>query len=147
MIVAFFGHRDTPSEIQPQLERTLVDLIVQHNATHFYVGHNGNFDNLVHQTLQKLSAYYPHISAFVILSHFPINHASSFSHDTLPTIYPEGLELIHPRYAIIRRNRWMVEHCDCVVAYVTHNFGGAAEFLRLAERRKKLIYNLACYSL
>ena len=32
MVVTFFGHRNTPIIIEPVLERTLTDLIVNENA-------------------------------------------------------------------------------------------------------------------
>ena len=36
------------------------------------------------------------------------------------TMFPEGLELVHPRYAIERRNGWMLERSDYFVTYVHH---------------------------
>ncbi len=143
MIVTFLGHRDAPSEIQPHLERQLTDLIEDYNATCFYVGNNGNFDRLVQYTLQNLSVRYSQISFFIVLAYLPTNHCASLSSCEIPTIFPEGLEFSHPKYAIAKRNHWMIDHSDCVVAYVSHNFGGASQFLRLAERKKKLIFNLA----
>ena len=55
---------------------------------------------------------------------------------------PEGLELVHPRYAIERRNRWMLERSDYVVTYVHHGWGGAAKFAALAERQGKRMIRL-----
>ena len=36
------------------------------------------------------------------------------------TMFPEVLELVHPRYAIERRNGWMLERSDYFVTYVHH---------------------------
>lgn len=36
------------------------------------------------------------------------------------TMFPEGLELVHPCYAIERRNGWMFERSDYFVTYVHH---------------------------
>ena len=55
MTVTFFGHKDTPKEIEPTLRTTLVDLIENHGATEFYVGNNGNFDTMVRRQLENLS--------------------------------------------------------------------------------------------
>lgn len=55
------------------------------------------------------------------------------------TIYPD-LESVPKRYAIVHRNRWMVEKSDILIAYVTHNWGGAAKMLEYAEQKKKVIY-------
>ena len=43
----FFGHKDTPKEIEPTLRSTLVDLIENKNVLKFYVGNHGNFDYMV----------------------------------------------------------------------------------------------------
>ena len=37
----------------------------------------------------------------------------------------------------------MVEQADVVVAYVTHNWGGAAAMLRYAERKGKRAINIS----
>ena len=63
--------------------------------------------------------------------------------DTIPdSILPEGIELVHPRYAISWRNQWMIERSVYVIAYVTHNFGGAARFVDEAKRKGKTVINL-----
>lgn len=46
------------------------------------------------------------------------------------------------RYAICRRNRWMLEHADCVVTYIRHAYGGAARYAALAARQGKEILPL-----
>ena len=57
------------------------------------------------------------------------------------TVYPP-LESVPKRYAISRRNEWMVCESDGVVAYVMRGFGGAAKTLDYARRKKKAII---CY--
>lgn len=61
----------------------------------------------------------------------------------LPTLLPEGIERVPGRFAISWRNRWLLEHCDVVVCYVTHSWGGAAKFVQLAKKRGKSVCNLA----
>lgn len=46
------------------------------------------------------------------------------------------------RFAISRRNQWMVEQADIVIAYVIHSFGGAATTLRYAYKKHKNIVRL-----
>lgn len=36
----------------------------------------------------------------------------------------------------------MIEHADYVVTYVTHLFGGAAQFSALAKSKGKIIYDI-----
>ena len=54
------------------------------------------------------------------------------------TVYPP-LESVPRRFAISRRNEWMVSESDVVVAYVIRGFGGAPRTLDYARRKKKPI--------
>ena len=139
MTCTFFGHRDTPKETEPALRLTLIDLIENKNVTVFYVGNNGNFDTMVRSQLEALSQTYP-ITYSVVLAYLP---TEKNKYDNLTnTIYPEGLETVPKRFAISRRNKWMIQQSDIVVTYVTHNFGGAAQFKALAERMGKAVIKL-----
>ena len=140
MTVTFFGHKDTPKEIEPTLRTTLIDLIENHGATEFYVGNNGNFDTMVRRQLEDLSLTYP-ITYNVVLAYLPTK--KSEYDDFTNTIYPEGIETVPKRFAISWRNKWMIQQSDIVVTYVTHNFGGAAQFKELAERQGKMIIELS----
>ena len=139
MTVTFFGHKDTPKEIEPTLRTTLVDLIKNHGATEFYVGNNGNFDTMVRRQLENLSQTYP-ITYNVVLAYLPTKK-SEYDDDT-NTILPEGIETAPKRFAISYRNKWMVGQADIVVTYVTHGFGGAAQFKAMAERQGKTVIEL-----
>ena len=139
MTATFFGHKDTPKEIEPTLRSTLIDLIENKNVNVFYVGNNGNFDIMVHRQLEDLSQTYP-ITYSVVLAYLPTekNKYDDLTH----TIYPEGLETVPKRFAISWRNKWMIQQSDVVVTYVTHNFGGAWQFKEMAEQLQKMVVNL-----
>ncbi len=140
MTVTFFGHKDTPKEIEPTLRATLVDLIENHGATVFYVGNNGNFDIMVRRQLEDLSKTYL-INYSVVLAYLP---GKKSEHDNLTsTILPEGIETAPKRFAISWRNKWMIQQSDVVVTYVTHSFGGAPQFKALAERQGKTVIELS----
>ena len=140
MTVTFFGLKDTPKEIEPTLRATLVDLIENHGATEFYVGNNGNFDTMVRRQLENLSQTYP-ITYNVVLAYIPTKKNEYEDHSN--TILPEGIETVPKRFAISYRNKWMVEQSDVVVTYVTHSFGGAAQFKTMAERQGKTVIELS----
>lgn len=134
MACTFFGHKDTPKEIEPTLRSTLIDLIENKNVTVFYVGNNGNFDTMVRRQLEDLSQTYP-ITYSVVLAYLP---TEKNKYDNLTnTIYPEGLETVPKRFAISWRNKWMIQQADVVVTYVTHSYGGAVKFKEMALRQGK----------
>ena len=142
MTVTFFGHKDTPKEIEPTLRSTLIDLIENKNVTVFYVGNNGNFDTMVRHQLEDLSRIYP-ITYSVVLAYLP---TEKNKYDNLTnTIYPEGLETVPKRFAISWRNKWMMQQSGIVVTYVTRNFGGAVQFKEMAMKQKKNVVELSSY--
>lgn len=138
----FFGHRDCPEAVRPKLREVLVELIERHGVDRFYVGRQGAFDAMVRSVLRELTELYPHISYAVVLERLP-GPRDQAVWDFSDTIFPEGLELVPPRFAISRRNLWMLKQADLVVTYVTHGWGGAAQFGEKARRQKKTVINLA----
>ena len=134
----FFGHRDCPSSIKPKLREILIDLIENYAVDMFYVGQQGSFDGIVHSVLKELVSLYPHIRYTVVLERLPLKDARDYS----DTMLPEGIETVHPRFAIPWRNKWMLKQSDYVVTYITHSWGGAAQFAEKAERQKKTILRL-----
>ncbi len=139
-ICCFFGHRDTPISIESKLEQTIIDLIENKSVDTFYVGNQGGFDFMVRKTLKKLKAKYPHINYSVVLAYMPVK--KNEYEDYSDTIYPDGLENVPRKFAIDRRNKWLVDNSDYVIAYISRSFGGAAKFYDLAMKHKKEVINL-----
>ena len=134
----FFGHRDCPASIKPKLEEVLIDLIEQKSVDVFYIGSNGSFDRIVISTLRDLKLVYPHISYFTVLAYLPQNSQDN----DCDTIFPEGIENVPKRFAILWRNRWMIDRAEYVVTFVTHSFGGAAKSSEIALQLGKNVINL-----
>ena len=140
MVCTFFGHKDTPKEIEPTLRSTLINLIENKNVTVFYVGNNGNFDTMVRRQLENLSQTYP-ITYNIVLAYIPTKKSEYDSFTN--TLLPEGIETIPKRFAISWRNKWMIQQSDVVVTYVTHSFGGAVKFKEIAEKQGKMVIELS----
>lgn len=96
----------------------------------------GNFDYLCASTLRELKKQHPTIKLILVL---PYLNSSMMTEGYDETVYPP-LESVPKRFAISRRNEWMVRESDIVVAYVTHGWGGAAKTLEYARRKKKQIF-------
>lgn len=136
----FFGHRECPDSIKVRLRVVLIDLIVNHGVDMFYVGNQGQFDAIVRSVLRELKKEYPKINYAVVLAYMPGKQTEYDDYsDTMP---PEGIESVHPRYAISWRNNWMLRQSDYVVTYITHSWGSAAQFAEKAKRQKKTVINL-----
>ena len=137
---SFFGHRDCPSDLKPLLKYVILDLIATHGVDMFYVGHQGGFDGLVRGVLRELEQEYSEVRYAVVLAYMPSE--CPVLGDTSDTMLPEGIELVHPRYAISWRNNWMLQQSDFVIAYVAHSWGGAAQYMKKAIRSGKTVINL-----
>ena len=130
----FFGHRDCPSSIKGKLHKEIERLICNHGVDTFYVGTQGNFDRMAYTALVELRKLYQQITVYRVLAYMP----KPYDIDTVDTIVPEGIENAHPRYAIIKRNHWMIDRSDYVIAYVTHTFGGAYQAVERAKKKGKI---------
>ena len=139
----FFGHRDCPRSIQSKLREVLVDLIEKYAVDMFYVGRQGAFDEIVRSVLKELVSVYPHIHYAVVLERMPHKREKFDTRDYADTILPEGIETVHPRFAISWRNNWMLKRADHVICYVNHSWGGAAQFVEKAIKQGKVVINLA----
>ena len=142
MTATFFGHRNAPDTIKPILRKAIVDLIENRGVDLFYVGNQGSFDRTAISVLRGLKEEYPKIQYYVVLAYVPHNKERLGLEEGDSTVYPECLDKTPPKYAIIKRNRWMLERADFVITYVTHITGGAADFKALAESKGKTVINL-----
>ena len=135
----FFGNSDSPSDIRCKLKSTLTELIEKEGVTLFYVGNNGKFDSLVQGVLEELSAVYERLEYYIVLAYLPTEKDGLVPERTL---YPEGLEKVPKRFAIDKRNLWMLGESDYAVTYVQKTFGCAQKFKALAERKNRKVREL-----
>ena len=136
MTVAFCGHAQISQS--EKIEKWLYDVtqkLIEQGATTFYLGGYGDFDSLAASVLREQKKQYPQIELVLVLAYLNTGRNTS-GYDS--TVYPP-LETVPRRFAISHRNRWMVESADVVVAYVLHDWGGAATTLRCVRQKKKQI--------
>ena len=133
----FFGHRECYGLDSQVLQQAIEDLIHK-GANTFYVGNQGQFDSAVYSCLKQLRKKHPHIRVCIVLAYLPTENNEY--DDMTDTMYPE-IEG-HPKFAIKRRNRWMIDHSDFLLCYINHTWGGAYKFAQLAKHRGKTVINL-----
>lgn len=143
MTCCFFGHKDAPPSIYDTLEEAIEKIIAEDNVTEFLVGNQGQFDGMVLKALRRIKEKYPHVSYNIVLAYMPAEKEECNPYDFGETMLPEGIENVHPRYAISWRNKWIVNEADVVIAYVTHTWGGAARYMEMAAKKGKQIINIA----
>ena len=138
----FFGHRDC-CELDADVLKGAIEALIRNGVDTFYVGNQGQFDAMVFRALLALKKTYPHISVSVVLAYLPVKKEETEPYQDY-SIYPEGLETGPKRFAIQRRNLWMIEsaaggYCLC---YIHHTWGGACKFARRAKSRGLVLVNL-----
>lgn len=136
----FFGHRDAPESIKPKLKDNIKRLIIEYNVTDFYVGNNGSFDSIVTSVLKEIVIEYPDVSYSIVLEYLPNKRDQEQEKNTL---YPFGIESVPKRYCISWRNKWLIEHSQFVICYVTHITGGASRFMEMALKKGRTVINLS----
>ena len=137
MTATFCGHSKLYNqfgEFSQWLDLILPSLI-EGGATTFYLGGYGDFDSLAAAAVRRQKATYPQIEAVLVLAYLN-REIDASRYDS--TTYPP-LENVPPRYAIVKRNEWMVRESGVVISGVTHEWGGAAKTLDYARRKQKVI--------
>lgn len=137
MTCTFFGNRVIYRSIDDTLEEVLIDLIENKGVTLFYVGNHGKFDAMVLRHLKKLSIQYP-IKYWVVVAYIPKKAEKDQEKNIL---YP-SLEHVPPRYAIVKRNEWMLERADYVVAFIDDITGNAERMREKALKKGKTVINV-----
>ena len=137
MTVTFCGHSelsDRDSTIRAWLSATVESLILR-GAKLFYLGGYGDFDSMAASVVWEQKQKYPEIESLLVL---PYLDSSLNRNGYDGTTYPP-LEKVPRRFAIIKRNEWMVDNSSVLVGYVLYEWGGAVKTLKYAQRKKKEI--------
>ena len=139
MIVTFCGHRDAFDETRVGAELAdIVATLVAQGADTFYLGGYGRFDTLAALAVRRVQTGGAGLRSVVVLP-YPDRRVDASLYNE--SIYP-ALEGVPRRLAILKRNEWMVEQADIVVAHVTRGWGGAAQMLDYAIRCGKTVYRI-----
>ena len=139
MLVTFCGHKDVAKEAQvkEKLEAVIASLI-EEGATEFYLGGYGSFDSMAAKTVREMKKTHPEVQGILVIPYMDRDYNKDLYDGS---VYPP-IENAPLRFAISKRNEWMVDQADVVVAYVTHDWGGANTTLEYAKRKKKRIISV-----
>ena len=131
----FLGHRDVPQELEIELENNILLFIQNHRIDRFYVGNSGGFDYLVQKVLHRMNLNY------MIVLYTLNEYVDPIYRDH--TMYPEGIEIGLPRFAISRRNDWMIKNSDFAIVYMKYQSSNCFKWVEKANKKGVQIINLA----
>ena len=146
MTITFCGHSNFSFDntVKEKLRELLLQEIRKNLACKFYLGGYGDFDSLCLNILKEIKADFPTIELLFITPYLNDNYSkletAKLYYDGI--IYPP-LENVPRRFCISKRNEWMVNEADLVIAFVKYSWGGAAKTLEYAKRKNVEFFNLA----
>lgn len=129
------GNRHTPNSIKEQLAEVVEQHITEYGVTTFTVGRYGQFDNMVKEVLREAKKRHPYIKLY-LLAPYALDQSIEAPQYFDGTTYPEGLENVPKRYAIVQANRYMIQRSDYLISYC-HHIGNTRNIVEYAQRREK----------
>lgn len=142
--VAFIGHRHIKKrfEILDELYKIATYLIGNKEFVEFLVGKNGEFDETAAAAVRKAQNEFGKANSTLVWVQ-PYKTAkdeyAEKNYDEI--IFPPELYNIHYKRAIEERNKWMVNRCDFLVAYVEGN-GNARKIFDYGVNSGKYFVNV-----
>ena len=130
------GSHLSPDALSPLLDEAIERHIAEYGVTEFLVGRYGRFDQLAAEALRRAKARHHGIRLRLLIPYHPAQRPVDVPPGFDDTYYPEGMETVPKRLAILRANRYMVDHCGCLIAWVRHP-GSARDLLDYARRRER----------
>jgi hypothetical protein len=137
----FIGHREASDSLLPQLSNAVERHIIELDVTDFAVGSYGWFDSMVARTVKAAKKRHPEVTLTLLLHYHPHDCPIPTSNGFDGTFYPPWMETVPKRAAIVRANRYMVEHSDYLIAYAWHPASNArdlTEYVHISDREPRL---------
>ena len=149
MIITFVGHSTVPlrDKVRQAVLTQMRDLISDSEQILCYLGGYGDFDEICASVCKELKSEYKGTELVFVTPYLDLSERRRIKDTVDQKIYDSVLyppiENVPPKFAISKRNEWMVRNADAVIAFVTHCYGGAYQSLRIADRIGKKIVNVA----
>lgn len=150
LTVSLFGHRiiEDYNFVESKLYELLRIVMQKENREiEFLVGRNGDFDQMAASVIRKLKKETGNENVFLTLV-LPYETAELRNNTESFESYYDSIEICEAsaecsfKYAIVARNRDMIDRSDMVVVCVKNESGGAYQSLKYAEKNQKRIINL-----
>lgn len=141
--VALFGHRDfcQHKRLDDTLSPLIKELLRTKAFVEFYIGRDGEFDiyaaSIIKRVQTAMGTENSELNLVLPYVRKDIEYYEKYYDRVSIPISA------HPKLAITKRNKWMVEQADIVFCYIERKKGGAYASIRYAETLGKAVLNLA----
>ncbi len=145
--IAFIGHRLIYGQyhLEDRVEEIIKEKLRSKEYVELYVGRNGDFDILAASATKRAQKKIEdQNSTLVLVQPYPMKNDADYEKFYDEIWYPIDRK-VHPKSAITKRNCWMIDNADLLIAYVEESRkGGAWATLKYAEKQGVEIINLVC---
>ncbi|MCQ2386953.1 MAG: hypothetical protein MJ066_00710 [Clostridia bacterium] len=145
MIISFFGHSDylymRKNDEKIADKKTILDYLeklVGDKKCDFYLGLYGDFDYFAKECCQEYKKTHQNCKMIAILPYLTSKYCLD---DYDESIYPP-IEKCMRKFAILKRNEWIVENSDYIICFIKYTFGGANKAIEHARKKKKIVFNI-----
>jgi len=138
----FIGHREADERLLPILTAAIERLITEEQVLFFYVGRYGGFDRIAATAIKHLKLHHPDITLMLVLPYHPGERIIETPYGFDGTYYPEGLEKVPRRYAIVKANEIMAKQSDWLISYVRHGASNSRRILEYAQKQGTACINI-----
>ena len=143
--VSLFGHRkiDDLHQVDNALFPLIQELMRTKEYVSFLVGRSGEFDEYAASVIKRAQKGLDKVnSEMTLVSPYMLADFEYYEKYYDNIMVPDEIYGTHPKAAIVRKNKWMIEQSNLVIVYVKHNGGGAYAAMKYAEKLNKRIINL-----
>ena len=129
----FIGHRDAPESVYDRLLEAIERLIIEYGVVDFIVGRYGNFDRLAARAVMEAKQIHSDVMLTLLIPYYR-TEAQPLPDGFDGSLFPDGLEAVPKRAAIMRANQYMIHHCDHLIVYDTGRIGNTQTLVYQARR-------------
>jgi hypothetical protein len=133
----FIGHRDAPEGLLAALADEVERHITEYGVEDFVVGQYGRFDSLSARAVKDAKQRHPDVTLTLLLPYHPFDRPVQTPLGFDGTFYPPGMEKVPKRVAIVRANRYMVDHSDYLIAYAWQTASNARTLVEYAQKKEQ----------
>ena len=131
MIISFTGHSFVPdvNAVKEMVKKQLLNSIVDIEKITFYLGGHGSFDEICACVCRELKKEHKNWEIVYVTPYMSLSEQSKIKENERLCLYDSSIyppiESTPKKFAILKRNEWMMTNSDLIIAYVNHGYGGA----------------------
>lgn len=119
MVITFCGHSNYTATLEDEKHLlTLLEIVAQDKQVDFYLGGYGKFDSFAFQCARKYKLQHKNASLIFITTYLEkwlSERKSILKKNYDQIIYPD-IEHVPQKFAIMTRNKWMIDQADYIFA-------------------------------